>query len=143
VSQDERSGDYVSANITGDVSGQVAVGKNIEQRQVRDVGAPVRPEELAELNRMLADIKAQVLAEAPPEQRTAAAERVDELAEAVTAKEPDLSTMEYVKRWFIKHLPQLADSVTGLIVHPIVGKLVEAAGETVANEFRHRFGGGS
>jgi len=28
------------------------------------------------------------------------------------------------------------------VVHPIVGKLVEAAGETVAAEFRRRFGPG-
>jgi hypothetical protein len=37
---------------------------------------------------------ARVVAEAPPEQREAALERVGELKEAVTAAEPDLSTME-------------------------------------------------
>jgi hypothetical protein len=49
--------------------------------------------------------------------------------------------MEYVKGWFAKHLPGLAGAVTGVIVHPIVGKLVEAAGETLAAEFKRRFGG--
>jgi hypothetical protein len=30
--------------------------------------------------------------------------------------------------------------VISLVLHPIVGKLVEAAGETVADEFPRRFG---
>ena len=34
----------------------------------------------------------------------------------------------------------LAGAVTSVIVNPIVGKLVEAAGETVSEEFRRRFG---
>jgi hypothetical protein len=31
--------------------------------------------------------------------------------------------------------------VTSLILHPVVGHLVEAAGVTLAEDFRHRFGG--
>ena len=52
-----------------------------------------------------------------------------------------MTTMEYVKRWFVKNLPGLAEAVTGVVVHPIVGKLVEAAGDALAAEFRRRFGG--
>lgn len=47
---------------------------------------------------MLDTLKAQVETEAPPEKKEAALERLEELKEAVTAKEPDLSTMEYIKR---------------------------------------------
>jgi len=126
----------------GHVSGQVAVGNGITQ--VQTTAAP-RPEvteaELAELRQALADLKAQVAAQAPPEQRDAALERVDELASAITADEPDLTTMEYVKRWFASHLPALAGAVTGVVVHPVVGKLVEVAGDAVAAEFRRRLGG--
>ena len=78
---------------------------------------------------------------APPEKKDAALERVDELEEAITAQEPDLPTMEYVKRWFVRNLPDLAGAVTSVVVHPIVGKLVEAAGDALAAEFRRRFGG--
>lgn len=81
-------------------------------------------------------------AEAPPEKKEAALERVQELEEAVTAEKPDLTTMEYVKQWFVKNLPGLAGAVTGVVVNPIVGKLVEAAGDALAAEFRRRFGGG-
>ena len=130
--------------ITGsDVSGQVAVGEGITQ--VGDIGAAhpeVTEAELAELRQTLADLKAQVAAEAPPERRSAALERVDELEEAITAEEPDLATMEYVKRWFVKHLPGLAGAVAGVFVDPVVGKLVEMAGEAAAGEFRRRFGAG-
>ena len=63
-----------------------------------------------------------------------------ELEQAVTEKKPDLSTMEYVRSWFLKNLPGLAGAVTSVVVHPIVGKLVEAGGDALVSEFRRRFG---
>jgi hypothetical protein len=142
MSEQERSGDVIRTTISGDISGQVAVGKGITQTQTIGAARPqVTETELAELRQALADLKAKVAAEAPPEKKDAALERVDELEEAITAEEPDLSTMEYVKRWFVKNLPGLAGAVTSIVVHPIVGKLVEAAGDALAAEFRRRFGG--
>ncbi len=128
--------------ITGDVSGQVAAGEGITQIGTVSVSGPAVTEaDRAEVQRLLAELKAQVAAQAPPERRAAALERVEELAEAVTTGEPDLTTMEYVERWFIRNVPELAGAVTGVLVHPVVGKLVEAAGDAVATEFRRRFGG--
>ena len=65
---------------------------------------------------------------------------MNELQQAVAEEKPDLTTMEYVRNWFAKNVPALAGAVTGVIVNPIVGKLVEAAGETLSEEFRRRFG---
>lgn len=142
MSEQERSGDVIRATISGDISGQVAVGKGITQTQTIGAAQPqVTETELAELRQALADLKAKVAAEAPSEKKDAALERVEELEEAITAQEPDLPTMEYVKRWFVKNLPGLAGAVTSVVVHPIVGKLMEAAGDALATEFRHRFGG--
>ena len=142
MSEQEKKGDVIKATISGDVSGQVAVGKGITQTQIAGVAKPeVTEVDLAELQRALADLKAKVAAEAPPEKKDAALERLGELEETVTAEEPDLTTMEYVKNWFVKNLPGLAGAVTSVVVHPIVGKLVEAAGDTLAAEFRRRFGG--
>jgi len=123
--------------ITGsDVSGQVAVGEGITQVQTVGVGRPeVTEADLAELRRLLADLKARVAAGAPPDKRDAALERVDELEEAITAEEPDLTTMEYVRGWFARHLPGLAGAVTGAVAHPIVGRLVEAAGQEIHANF--------
>ena len=137
---DKGPGD-VSVTIQGNVEGQVAVGSHITQRQVRVQGAgPVTAEDLAALEGLLASLREDVVREAPEGQRQAALERIDELAEAVNAEEPDLSVMEYVKGWFGKHLPQLAGAVASVVVHPVVGKVVGAAGDLAAAEFRRRFG---
>jgi hypothetical protein len=134
------SGNIIHANVTGPVNGQVAIGSDIHQIQSIGAARPeVSPAELLALRQALADLRAQVEAQIPPEKKAVALTHVDELEEAVTAAEPDLDTMGYIKRWFTTHLPQVAGAVTGIIVHPIVGKLVEAAGDTLAAEFRRRF----
>jgi hypothetical protein len=139
------SGDDIRVSIGGSVQegGQVGVGRDIRQSYVRThtEGAPTVTEaDLAELRRAIDAVKAQIVAEVPPEQQAAALERVDELQEAVVAEEPDLTTLQYVRNWFGKHLPKLAGSITGLIIHPVVGKLVEAAGDLAARQFREYFG---
>jgi hypothetical protein len=127
--------------ISGNVSGQVAVGENIHQAQSLQAGPSRLTEaELKSLSELIESLRAQVESEAPPEKKAPALERVSELEQAITAKEPDVSTMEYVKNWFVKNIPQLAGTVTSVVINPIVGKLVEAAGETVVNEFKRRFG---
>lgn len=141
MSEDESKRDSIRAKISGDVSGQVAVGKNI--RQAQSVGAPRTPlteVELTQLRQLLTDLRAQVEAGAPPDKMDAAVERVNELEEAVMAKKPDLSTMEYVRNWFGRNAPKLAGAITAVLVHPLVGKAVEAGGELVSDEFRRRFG---
>ncbi|MBD2676952.1 MULTISPECIES: hypothetical protein [Nostoc] len=142
MNEEQKAGDNISANISGGVSGQVAVGKQISQDQtITSVPQPeVTEDDLAVLRRLLANVKGQVESEAPPEKKEAALQRVVELEEAVTAKQPDLDTMAYVKKWFIKNLPSLSGAVTGVVIHPIVGKLVGAAGDALADEFRDRFG---
>lgn len=138
---DQHTGDRISANVTGPVQGQVAVGKGISQSQaVGTMAGAVTEAEMAELKRAFADTRTQVQAQAPPQLQQAAVERVDELEQAVTAEKPDLTTMQYVKGWFSKNLPQLAGSIVGLVVHPVVGKLVEAGGEMAADQLRQLFG---
>jgi hypothetical protein len=128
---------------TGDLSGsQFAVGEDITQtQQISHERPEVTPAELAELSQMCANLKRLVEAQAPPDKKADALRCVVELEEAVTAEKPDLTTMGYVKNWFVKNLPSLAGAVTGLVVHPIVGKLVEAAGEMLASELKQHFGG--
>lgn len=133
---DRPAGDAISANISGNISGgQVAVGKDIAQNQTVGTAA-ITNEELAELRTAFSEVAAEVEAQAPPERRAAAIERVAELEEAVLADEPDVTTIQYVGRWFRSNLPQLAGSVLSIVVHPIVGKLVGAAGDALVAEFR-------
>lgn len=135
---DDQSSISADVSVGGDLSGQVAVGRQIQQQQVVSA-EPVTPEELAALQERFRQLEQLVADSAPPETRDAALERVGELEAAITAEEPDLSTMEYVRNWFTRNLPKLAGAVTGLVVNPIVGKLVGAAGEALAGEFRRRF----
>jgi hypothetical protein len=146
MSEQGKSGDSIHATISGPVSGQVAVGAhNTQVQTLKPARAEETEAELAELRRLLgelcADLRVRVRAEAPPEKKDAAEERVKELKEAVTAPEPDLTTMAYVKQWFVRNVPTLAGSVTSVVIHSIVGKLVGAAGEVLAAEFRRRFVG--
>lgn len=135
----EGSGDHISATVSGSVGGSMAVGKNITQ--THQVGAPaqVTEEERAELANKFVSVQEQIQAEAPPEKVGAALERVAELEEALSAPEPDLDAMSGVSAWFRKNLPSLAGAVTSVVVHPVVGKIVSAAGEAVASEFERRF----
>ena len=143
MGEQKASGDDIRATISGDASGQVAVGKNITQTQsIGEASPAVTEAELEELRQLFVELKERVEAESPADKRDAALERVEELEESIVAEEPDLTTMEYVKRWFGKNLPGLAGAVTSIVVHPIVGKLVEVAGDALAAEFRRRFGGG-
>ena len=139
MNDEEKSGDTISANI-GNVSdrSQVAVGKGITQ--IQEYGPPPTAEDIAQLQQMFAELKAKIEQEVAPADKEKALERVDELKEAVTAKEPDITTMEYVKNWFGKNVPAVASSVVDLIVNPVVGKFVAAGGKALAATFRARFG---
>lgn len=128
-------GQSITATI-GDVrGGQIAVGNQIVQSQTV-AQAPVTDAELGELRDMFEALREQVLADVPPHRVSAALERVEELEQATFAEQPDVTTMAYVGRWFGKNLPRVAGAVTGLVIHPIVGKLVGAAGDALVAEFR-------
>lgn len=124
------------------VSGQVVVGRHNTVSRTT-LGGPAADQvtdvELAALRAEFARLRELLPRDEPDAGR--ARELLDELEESTTAPEPDLSTMEYVVRWFRRRLPALAGAVTSLVLHPVVARLVEAAGVTVAEDFRHRFGG--
>ncbi|WP_017625254.1 hypothetical protein [Nocardiopsis chromatogenes] len=129
---------------TGDVSGQVVVGDDntvvTAHGDAGEASAAVSPD-LESLRAGFDALRERIAQEAGEGTDAAARERVDELEEAVTAEEPEVSVMVYVRDWFAKRLPALAGAVTALIVHPFVGRLVEHAGDAVAAEFSRHFGG--
>ncbi|HEX3316680.1 MAG TPA: hypothetical protein VHR88_01575 [Solirubrobacteraceae bacterium] len=143
MSGQEPSGDRISADFTGaTVSGTVGVGKGIDQRQaVGSMTTEVTQAELAELRSAFDDVRAQVRAEAPEDKRGPALERIDELEEALVTDKPDPATAGYVKGWFARNAPSIAGAVVSLVVHPVVGKLVEAGGNALAEQFARLVGG--
>jgi hypothetical protein len=127
-------------NIDGDVRGQIAIGNNISQSQVNS--HPVAtPAEMKDLRQLINELRSKIETEVAPAKKDSALERVGELEQAITEEKPDLTTMEYVKNWFGKNVPALAGMVTSVVVHPIVGKLVEAGGDMLVKDFNKRFGG--
>ena len=126
----------------GDNSGQLAIGDNNSQHSLvnsQNTTAATSPADLATLRQMFTSLKTQVAEAAPEDKKASALERIDELEDAITADEPDLTTMDYIKRWFVKNLPTLSGAITSVVIHPIVGKLVETAGTMAADEFQERF----
>lgn len=129
---------HAAIKIDGNVGGQVAVGNDITQ----NIGQfnrtePVTDAELADLRALIAGLRAQVAANTPPEFRESALERIDELAEAVTAEQPELGTARYVLGWFRKKVPALAGAVHDLVLNPLVSRIVGAAGDVAAADFQH------
>jgi hypothetical protein len=128
----------VTATVSNVSGGNIAIGHTVTQTSTVTSGAaPVSPQELAELKQEFADLRQQLLHD--PEVPDEAAAKLDQLQEAVTAPEPDIGTMERVRNWFLMHAPKVAGAVMALVVNPIVGSLVAAAGDAVSSEFRKRF----
>ena len=135
---DNTSESGINVTIDGNISGQVAVGQNINQSKIETYSS-VTPQEMEELRQLLVQLRSKVESEIPADKKAAALERVNELEQAVTEKKPDLSTMEYVRNWFVKNAPGVAGAVESVVVHPIVGRLVEAAGDALTADFKKRF----
>jgi hypothetical protein len=90
---------------------------------------------------LLSALRELVAEQSPSDQKEEALHEVDLLQEAVEEDEPNLSRMESVLNWFKDNIPQLAGAVASVILNPIVGKVLEAAGDLAAEEFTRRFGG--
>jgi hypothetical protein len=132
-------GDYIQATI-GDNAHQVAVGKDIVQQQHIGGSVEITETDLEQVRQLFTELKQQIEQVAPPEKKSAAMERVSELENELASKKPTLTTFEYVRNWFGKNLPSLLGAVTSVLVNPIVGKVVEAAGEIAAGELKRHFG---
>jgi len=125
----------------GDDNSNIVVGKNNRQ-QINSTISEVSQADLKQLQVLFDDLKRQIVAQAPPDKKDAALERVDELQKEITSQKPELSTFEYVRNWFARNLPSLLGSVTSLVINPLVGKVVESVGGLAASAIKQRFGGG-
>lgn len=136
----------ISASFEGPISGQIIIGDHNYQVGGRffTPSAPVSEADRSGLRQEFSKIKGLIEAQGlEPGAKQAALERLNELERAVLEGTPEMKTlsrMEYVRDWFIEQLPGIASMVSGLVVHPIVGRLVEASGEALAAEFKRRFG---
>ncbi len=131
MSGDGEAGKY-RIDIGSVTHSQVTVGDYNEVSQT--VG--LSPQEAAELRAVFADLRGAVGEQAPPAQREQALAEAAELESAVVAGQPDANRARKALRWFRDNAPQLVGTVVATLVNPVVGKVVESAGELVAGQFR-------
>jgi hypothetical protein len=134
---------------TGNISGSQIVigdGNNVisgdNNRITQKKNIVLSPAELKTLQDKFSGLQKEIESSLTPEKKEEALQKADELQKAVLAGKPDTSTMVNVRNWFVKNLPGIAGTVTGMLVNPIVGKLVEAAGDMAVKEFRQKLGEG-
>ena len=100
---------------------------------------PPSDTELSALIETFAELRASVGEGVRPELMDEALERVEELEEAANPDAPDVWVMAAARNWFVKHAPEMADSVTEVIHDPTVGRIVQAGGDALVREYREKF----
>jgi hypothetical protein len=133
----------IFAKINGAGGGQMIIGNNNVQivQNVRS-GASLSVQERQTLQEEFAALRDLISLEAHSDSKSTALERASELERALLESQPDpkmLTKMEYIRDWFVDNLPGIAGVVGGLVVHPLVGRLVEAGGDALVAEFKRRF----
>jgi hypothetical protein len=106
---------------------QFSVGDhNLLQQRVGEAARErLEPAEVEALARDLRDIRDRTAAQTPPDRRDEALSRVGELeATTMGADHPEPARIARVYRWFLRNAPDIAESVSTLLLGPLVGKLV-------------------
>lgn len=152
-----------SVSIGGNVEGPVTVGDgNITVGSVSEGGSVIvsngavsqtftlqqqnilkrvgTAEEIKSLETIFNQLSEEIKSAAPKEIQPKAKEQAEQLKEEVLSEKPDPTIIKQAKSWFISNLPAVLGTVTGILTHPIVGKLVESAGEYTLKNFRERLG---
>lgn len=152
-----------SISIGGDVDGPVTVGDgNITVGSVSESGSVIvsegefsqtftlqqqnilkqvgTAEEIKSLETKFNQLDKEIKSATPKEIQPKAQEQAEQLKEEVLSEKPDPTIIEQAKSWFITNLPAVIGTVTSIVSHPIVGKLVESAGEYTLKNFRERLG---
>lgn len=121
-------------NVTfGDLhESQAVVGDNNTVTQ--NIG--LTPKEATELRGVFDDLRSKVAEKAPPEKREAALAETKELEGAIVTADPKPDRVRQALAWFRDNAPELAGAVAGIVINPLVGKVVEKAGKAVADQFR-------
>lgn len=143
VRGDKVTGDKIDGQV-GDVGpgAQVAIGKEIKQTITR-APTELTTAERVEIVRLLAELKNQLASlDIPEKKKLVGQEFVGQLEEELTKSEapPDASTIKVAGDWLLNNIPALAGTVASVFASPIVGKVVEAAGDIAAEWVKKRFG---
>jgi hypothetical protein len=139
---DKVAGDKIEAQL-GDVGpgAQVAIGKQIQQT-ITQAPTELTAAERAEIARLLAELKSQLASlDIPESKKLVGQEFVGQLEKELTStdKPPNASTIKVAGHWLLDNIPALAGTVVSVFASPIVGKVVEAAGDIAAEWVSKQF----
>jgi hypothetical protein len=94
------------------------------------------PKETAELRGVFDDLRSKVTERVPADKREGALDEAKELEAAIVTDKPRPDRVRKALAWFRDNAPELAGAVVGIVVNPLVGKVVEKAGKGIADQFR-------
>jgi hypothetical protein len=100
--------------------------------------------ELAQVQSLVNALKDAVEAQGlPDDEKTEAKIMADRVEKELTAKDrkPDGGKLKAAALWLLEYGGKIAGAVTSIFVSPIVGKVVEAAGDLAAGWVKDQFGG--
>ena len=140
---DKVRGDKIEGHV-GDVGSgaQVAVGKQIQQTITYGL-TELTAVERAEIEHLLTELKNQLSSlDIPQHKKLVSQEFVAQLEKELTKTDepPDASTIKVAGNWLLDNVSALAGTLASLFVNPIIGKVVEAAGDIAATWVKERFG---
>jgi len=143
VRGDKVTGDKIEGHL-GDVGpgAQVAIGKDISQT-ITQTPIELTTAERLELEHLLAELKNQLARlEIPENKKVIGQELVGQLEKELTKTEepPDASTIKVAGSWLLENIPALAGTLASVFLNPVVGKIVEAAGDIAAEWVQERLG---
>jgi len=123
-----------------------AVGDVFKDVSIKGIGAlgrestvtVLKQNEIDTVNRLFADLNSQLrsIPGISEDKRSEAISKADELNSEIIQEKPELGKIEQLKGWLKDNVPEVAGAVTSLFVNPVVGKIVEKAGEMISERIK-------
>jgi hypothetical protein len=139
-----RIGDKIEIHARDIGAGAQVIGKQTQKWVSTQTPTEFGPSERAEISFLLAELKSQLTGlDIPENKRIVGQEFVGQLEEELTKTEepPDASAIKVAGNWLLKNVPALTATLASLFASPIVGKVVETAGDIAADWVKLQFGG--
>ena len=143
VHGDEVRGHSIKGTVSNVGAGaQVAIGKGITQTITRAL-PDLTDEDLRQVRQLLSQVKEQIAAvDIPESKKLMGGEFAGQLEQELIRRDgpPDGSVIKVAGDWLIKNIPAIGGTLASLFLNPVVGKIVEAAGDIAASWVKRQFG---
>ncbi len=95
----------------------------------------LKQDEIETVNRIFSDLNSQLksIPDISKDKRNEAINKAEELNKEILKEKPELGKIEQLKGWLKDNVPEVAGAVTSLFVNPVIGKVVEKAGEMISD----------